>query len=72
LMMLFLTGLAPIAKEFGFIPAVIAAFINASVTQNTGNLHGGLVLYNTGFSIGVTCAFIIPIYETIFAHKIKK
>lgn len=72
LMMLFLTGLAPIAGEFGFVPAVIAAFINASVTQNTGDLHGGLVLYNTGYSIGITCAFIIPIFETLLPHKVKK
>lgn len=68
--MLFLTGLAPVAGTFGFIAGFIAAFINTGVALNTGVLHGGANLYNTGFSIGIVCAVIIPIYKHIFKHKL--
>lgn len=69
--MMFLTGLAPITDTFGFIPAIIVAMINVTVGLNTGVLHGGLNLYNTGFSIGITCTFIVPIYEQLFKHKLN-
>lgn len=58
---LFGTSLAPIAGEFGFIIGSISAFIHLSVTINVINLHGGLNLYNNGFSAGLVAAFIIPI-----------
>lgn len=69
LTMMFLTGLAPICGTFGFIPGIIFTYINVSIALNTGVLHGGLNLYNTGFSIGITSALLVPIYESISSHK---
>ena len=63
LIALFSTGLAPIAGQFGWKYGVLAGFINSSVALNVGVLHGGINLYNTGFSAGIVAAFLIPIIE---------
>lgn len=68
LTMMFLTGLAPICGTFGMIPGIIFTYVNVSIALNTGVLHGGLNLYNTGFSIGITSAILVPIYEHIQNH----
>ncbi len=69
LTMMFLTGLAPISGSFGFLAGIIFTYINSSVALNTGVLHGGLNLYNTGFSIGITCAVLVPIFEYVLKNK---
>lgn len=70
LSVLFGTGLAPIAGAFGPLAGIIASYINSSVVLNTGALHGGLNLYNTGFAIGITCAVVVPLFEVVF--KLRK
>ncbi len=60
---LFGTALAPIAGQFGWKYGVIAGFINSSVVLSVGVLHGGMNLYNTGFSAGIVAAVMIPIIE---------
>ncbi|NLL71705.1 MAG: DUF1576 domain-containing protein, partial [Epulopiscium sp.] len=60
---LFSTSLAPIAGEYGWPYGVLAGFINSSVVLNVGVLHGGLNLYNTGFSAGLVATVLIPIIE---------
>lgn len=60
---LFGTALAPIAGEFGWQYGVIAAFIHSSVVLSVGVLHGGLNLYNNGFSAGIVAAILVPIIE---------
>ncbi len=58
---LFGTSLAPIAGEFGFLVGILAAFLHLSVTLNVVMLHGGLNLYNNGFSAGLVATFLVPI-----------
>lgn len=60
---LFGTTLAPIAGEFGWQYGILAGFIHSSVVLNVGVLHGGLNLYNNGFSGGLVAATLIPIIE---------
>ena len=62
---LFGTALAPVAGRFGFIMGVIVSFINSSVVLNSGFLHGGMNLYNTGFSAGLVAAVTLPLMEMI-------
>lgn len=62
---LFGTALAPVAGRFGFILGVIVSFINSSVVLNSGFLHGGMNLYNTGFSAGLVAAVTLPLMEMI-------
>lgn len=70
LTMLFLTGLSPVSGAFGALAGIIFTFVNISVALNTGILHGGLNLYNTGFSIALTSGVLIPLFERVFPkHK---
>lgn len=62
---LFGTALAPVAGRFGFIMGVIVSFVNSSVVLNSGILHGGMNLYNTGFSAGLVAAVLLPLMEMI-------
>ncbi|PKK39816.1 Permeases of the major facilitator superfamily protein [Clostridiaceae bacterium JG1575] len=60
---LFGTTLAPIAGHFGFGPGVLAGFIHLSMAANIGYLHGGMNLYNNGFSGGFVAAILVPLLE---------
>ncbi len=67
---LFGTSLAPIAGQFGWKWGVAAGFINSSVVLNSGILHGGMNLYNTGFSAGIVAALMVPILNILGRPKL--
>lgn len=60
---LFGTTLAPIAGRFGPVIGIIAGFIHLTIVMNVGDLHGGLNLYNNGFSGGLVAATLVPVIE---------
>lgn len=67
---LFGTALAPISGYYGFFWGIVASFINSSVALNSGQLHAGLNLYNTGFSVGIVAAVLVPLLEAFnVKHK---
>ena len=66
---LFCTALAPIAGEYGFIWGLAAGLIHSSVVLCVGALHGGLNLYNNGFSAGLVCIILIPLIEVFQKEK---
>jgi len=61
---LFGTTLAPIAGEFGWISGILTGFLHLSVVMNVGFLHGGINLYNNGFSGGIVAAILVPVLNT--------
>ena len=61
---LFGTSLAPIAGHYGWFWGVVAGFVNSSVVLHCGVLHGGMNLYNTGFSAGIVAAVMVPILDS--------
>lgn len=68
---LFGTALAPISTVYGPIAGFIAGFAHTSLVTNIGNVHGGVNLYNNGFSSGFIAATLVPIFE-LFKEKLKK
>ncbi len=62
---LFGTTLAPIAGFYGWKYGVIAGFVHMAVVMNVGYLHGGMNLYNNGFSGGFVAAVLVPIFDSI-------
>lgn len=62
---LFATGLAPIAGQFGWKWGLVAGAVHASVVLNVSFLHGGLNLYNNGFSAGLVCIVLVPLIEAL-------
>ena len=39
--------------------------MHLAVVQNVGLIHGGLNLYNNGFSAGIIAGFLLPIFNMI-------
>lgn len=64
---LFGTTLAPIAGRYGVIAGMFAGFCHAALVANIGYLHGGMNLYNNGFSGGFVAATLVPIFNSIEA-----
>ncbi len=60
---LFGTALSPISGEYGWFWGMLAGILNSAVVVHLGILHGGMNLYNTGFSAGIVAAFMIPLLE---------
>lgn len=61
---LFGTALAPIAGMFGWKIGILAGFVHSAVVMNIGYLHGGMNLYNNGFSCGIVAGVIVPLVSS--------
>ena len=59
----FATGLCPITGRYGVRYGILAGFICAAMCTATSGLHGGLVLYNGGFTAGITALLLLPVLE---------
>ena len=69
---LFGTTLAPVAGFYGFGWGALAGFLHMAVTMNISYLHGGLKLYNNGFSGGFVAAALVPLIEKIRSIRNNK
>jgi len=68
---LFGTALAPITGVYGPLWGIFAGWLHLGVVKNIGIVHGGLNLYNNGFSAGIVAGFLLPIIRTFTEHKSK-
>ncbi len=59
----FATGLCPFAGKYGFRYGVIAGMLSAVICTVTASIHGGFVLYNGGFTAGLTALILIPLLD---------
>ncbi len=60
---LFSTTLAPISGVYGPLYGVIAGVLHLFVVNNTSFIHGGMNLYNNGFSGGLIASIMVPIIQ---------
>lgn len=60
---LFGTTLSPVSGHFGPIAGLFAGYLHTALVSNVLHLHGGINLYNNGFSGGFVAAFLVPILE---------
>ena len=66
---LFGTCLAPVAGYYGWPFGFLAGFIHAAMVNNVAFLHGGLNLYNNGFSGGFVAAVLVPVFDIFLKRK---
>jgi MFS family permease len=59
----FATGLCPIAGKYGFRYGVIAGLLSATICTVTSGMHGGFVLYNGGFTAGLSALILMPLLD---------
>ncbi len=69
LAILFSTGLAPIAGQFGVGWGVAAGFLHVATIMHIGSINSGLNLYNNGYAAGFVAMLLVPI---IMAVRISK
>ena len=58
---LFATGLAPIAGQYGPVWGVLAGMLHVTIVYHVSSITGGLNLYNNGFSAGFVALLLVPI-----------
>ena len=59
----FATGLCPFAGKYGFRIGILAGFLSAIICTSTAQMHGGFVLYNGGFTAGLTALVLLPVLD---------
>lgn len=69
---LFGTALAPISGKFGWPYGILAGGIHISLVLHTAYLHGGMNLYNNGFTAGLVAAFIVPLIQAFKTKPYRK
>jgi len=62
-------GLSPIAHEYGWSYGILVAALHFCMVTTTPQLHGGLCLYNGGFTAALVCLLILPGMEKHFRTK---
>ncbi|MBE6691784.1 MAG: DUF1576 domain-containing protein [Ruminococcaceae bacterium] len=64
----FSTGLCAFSGKYGKRYGVLAGFLSAIICTSTSEMHGGFVLYNGGFTAGLTALVLLPILDF---YKVK-
>lgn len=59
----FATGLCPFAGKYGKRFGTLAGFLGATICTVTDEMHGGFVLYNGGFTAGLTALILICLLD---------
>ena len=64
----FATGLCPFAGRYGWKIGTVSGIICSILCMITASMHGGFVLYNSGFTAGLTAMILVSILDF---YKIK-
>ena len=64
------TGLAPVAGRFGPIAGIFAGILHYCLVTSVVFIHGGMNLYNGGFTSGIAAFLIAPLLER-FAKPVR-
>lgn len=62
-------GLSPIADKYGWLYGFVAAMIHFCMVTTVPQLHGGMCLYNGGFTAALVCLLMMPGLERHFKTK---
>ena len=63
------TGLSPISSQYGWLYGVVTSAIHYCLVTTVPELHGGMCLYNGGFTAALVCLLVIPMLEHHFRTK---
>ena len=65
-------GLSPICDEYGFAYGILAAMMHFCMVTTVPHLHGGMCLYNGGFTAALVCLLYIPCLERLVKPKLER
>lgn len=72
LAILFSTGLAPIAGQFGVVWGIVAGFLHVNTIMHIGFLNSGLNLYNNGYAAGFVTMLLLPVIMAFQKDKARQ
>ncbi len=62
-------GLSPIAQEYGWLSGIVVAAMHFCMVTTGPQLHGGMCLYNGGFTAALVCLLVVPGLQRHFRTK---
>lgn len=65
-------GLSLLSDKYGWFWGMVAAMLHFCMVTTTPLLHGGLCLYNGGFTTGLVCLLMMPTLERIVEPKLER
>ena len=65
-------GLSPVSDKYGWRYGMIAAMMHFAMVTTVPELHGGMCLYNGGFTAALVCLLMIPGLERHFKPKLLR
>lgn len=65
-------GLSPISDKYGWFYGVVAAAMHYCMVTTVPHLHGGMCLYNGGFTAALVCLLMLPGLEHHFKPKLER
>ena len=65
-------GLSPISDEYGFFYGILAAMMHFCMVTTVPQLHGGMCLYNGGFTAALVCLLYVPCLEKLVKPKLVR
>ena len=65
-------GLSPIADKYGWVFGSVAAMMHFCMVTTVPELHGGMCLYNGGFTAALVCLLMVPSLERHCKTKMER
>ncbi len=65
-------GLSPISDKYGWFYGLVAAMMHYCMVTTVPQLHGGMCLYNGGFTAALVCLLMVPGLERNFRTKLER
>ena len=65
-------GLSPISDKYGWFYGFLAAVFHFCMVTTVPQLHGGMCLYNGGFTAALVCLLMVPALEHHFRTKLER
>ena len=65
-------GLSLFSDKYGWFWGMVSAMLHYCMVTTTPLVHGGMCLYNGGFTTGLVCLLMIPTLEKIVDPKLER
>ena len=65
-------GLSLLSDKYGWFWGMVGAILHYCMVTTTPLVHGGMCLYNGGFTTGLVCLLLLPTLEKIVDPKLER
>ena len=65
-------GLSPLSDKYGWFWGMLSAMLHYCMVTTTALIHGGMCLYNGGFTTCLVCLVMLPTLERMIDPKLER